>query len=118
MGMGGGEGGVRALPASCFPLPLLTRASPRRPISALVPQRTARCPARRCLLFVVVASAPAFTQDRRTTLQEMLNGAYEPWLHCIAQLVASAPFIFLSGLVYQSIFHWLVRGGEMRGSSM
>lgn len=75
-----------------------------------------QCPAgghphapRRCLLFVVVASAPSFTQDRRTTLQEMLNGAYGPGLHCVAQFIASTPYILASGFMYQSIFHWLVR---------
>ncbi|CAN0025513.1 unnamed protein product, partial [Hapterophycus canaliculatus] len=61
-----------------------------------------------CALFAVVASVPAFARDRRQTLQEMLNGAYGPAMYCCAQFVASAPFILVSALVYQSIFHWLV----------
>lgn len=63
----------------------------------------------RCALFAVVASVPAFARDRRQTLQEMLNGAYGPGMYCCTQFVASAPFILVSALVYQSIFHWLVR---------
>ncbi|CAM9511546.1 unnamed protein product, partial [Ectocarpus sp. 12 AP-2014] len=61
-----------------------------------------------CALFAVVASVPAFARDRRRVLQEMLNGAYGPTMYCCTQLLASAPFILVSALVYQSIFHWLV----------
>ncbi|CAN0494025.1 unnamed protein product, partial [Laminaria digitata] len=63
------------------------------------------------VLFVVVASVPAFARDRRITLQEMLNGAYGPDMYCFTQFVASVPFIFGSAFVYQTIFHWLVRQG-------
>ncbi|CAN0586774.1 unnamed protein product, partial [Ectocarpus sp. 12 AP-2014] len=59
--------------------------------------------------FAVVASVPAFARDRRRILQEMLNGAYGPTMYCCTQFLASAPFILVSALVYQSIFHWLVR---------
>lgn len=39
----------------------------------------------------------------------MLNGAYGPALLCVSQFVASAPYIFVTAFIYQSIFHWLVR---------
>lgn len=57
----------------------------------------------------MVASVPAFTRDRRQTLQEILNGAYGPTMFCCTQFLASAPFIIVAAVAYQSIFHWLVR---------
>lgn len=77
------------------------------PIPPLTLDETAY--ARRCALFAVVAAVPAFARDRRQTLQEMLNGAYGPAMYCCTQFLASTPFTLVSAVVYQSIFHWLVR---------
>jgi hypothetical protein len=39
----------------------------------------------RCALFAVIAAAPAFVVERRTALQEMLNGAYGGHMFCFGE---------------------------------
>jgi hypothetical protein len=41
----------------------------------------------RCALFAVIAAAPAFVVERRTALQEMLNGAYGGHMFCFGKLL-------------------------------
>lgn len=96
----------RSFPRCCFcvascPLPSSCHPEP--------PRHAAAHPIGRCVLFVVVAAVPAFAVDRRTALQEMLNGAYGPAMYCLSQFIASIPYIMLSAFVYQTVFHWLVR---------
>ena len=97
--------------------PNFSRSRPPPPLPPLVnhPPRTlffdenSRVCMQRCALFAVVAAVPAFARDRRQTLQEMLNGAYGPAMYCCTQFLVSTPFTLVSAVVYQSIFHWLVR---------
>ncbi|CAM9427285.1 unnamed protein product [Phaeothamnion confervicola] len=61
-----------------------------------------------CVLFAVISATPSFVVDRRVALEEMLNGAYGPATHCLAQFVASMPFTAASAFIYQAIFHFIV----------
>jgi hypothetical protein len=45
----------------------------------------------RCALFAVIAAAPAFVVERRTALQEMLNGAYGGHMFCFGKYHTHIP---------------------------
>jgi hypothetical protein len=61
-----------------------------------------------CVLFAVIAATPAFVEERRIALAEMLNGAYSAVQYCSAQFVSSLPYNLVISLIFQGIFHFLV----------
>ncbi|KAG5179071.1 P-loop containing nucleoside triphosphate hydrolase protein [Tribonema minus] len=69
-----------------------------------------------CVLFAVVAATPSFVVERRTALQEMLNGAYTAPMYCLSQFCASLPYTAVTAIIYQAIFHWIVGFNPAFGS--
>jgi hypothetical protein len=59
------------------------------------------------VLFSVVAGAPTWAVDRRIVQAEYVNGQYALWNYKAAHLLASIPFNFLCGLLYQAPLFWL-----------
>ncbi|KAG5179068.1 P-loop containing nucleoside triphosphate hydrolase protein [Tribonema minus] len=61
-----------------------------------------------CVLFAVIAATPSFVTERRTALQEMLNGAYTAPMYCLGQLLSSLPYQCAISIIVQAIFQYLV----------
>ena len=56
----------------------------------------------------VVASCGLLARDRRQAVEQVKNAIISPGMYCLSQFLVSIPFNFISALIFQSIFHWLV----------
>ena len=57
------------------------------------------------VMISVVAVTGLLARDRRQALEHIQNSVISPGMYCVAQLLVSIPFNFMSALIFQSIMH-------------
>ena len=59
------------------------------------------------VLFSATGSTGLIARDRKQFADQVVNAVVSPAVYCTSQFIASIPFNFVGGLVYQCIFHWM-----------